>query len=70
MEFLCATQGLEFLQPLAAGAGAQVAYKTLRKSVKPAPVDRAFHKDIEIIAELLRSGELVAAVESKIGPLH
>jgi histidine ammonia-lyase len=69
MEFLCATQGLEFLQPLKAGEGAQAAYEVIREHVRPIKEDRAFHEDIEAIVELIRSREILFAVEKKVGVL-
>src|SRR5213076_3632293 len=39
-ELLCAAQGLEFLQPLKAGQGAQAAYQHLREHVRPLGRDR------------------------------
>ena len=70
MELLCAAQGLDFLQPLKAGEGAQAAYEKIRSRVKTASVDRAFHEDITIIHDQIVGGEIVAAVESKVGSLH
>ncbi len=70
MEFLCATQGLEFHLPLKPGKGLNTAYDIIRTKVKPIDKDRAFHKDIESIAELIKKGTLLREVEQKIGVLH
>ena len=70
MELLCAAQGIDFLRPLKAGAGAQAAYECIRDHVSFAKADRAFHFDIKIIEELIQSGALLDAVESKIGELN
>jgi histidine ammonia-lyase len=70
MELLCAAQGLDFLQPLKAGHGAQAAFEEIRKIVSTASVDRAFHKDIEAIYELILQRKITARVESAVGSLH
>ena len=69
MEFLCASQGLEFSLPLKPGAGVETAYKVIRKQVNPIGRDRAFHIDIEKIFDLMQSGHILRAVEQEIGPL-
>lgn len=70
MELLCASQGLEFHKPLKAGKALNVAYELIREKVKPIGRDRAFHKDIEAITDLLRKGTLLRAVEQSIGELN
>lgn len=69
MELLCGAQGLDFLRPLKAGKGAEAAYKVIRKHVKTAKVDRAFHEDIEIIEELIKNNTILEAVEAAVGTL-
>lgn len=69
MEFLCASQGLEFHQPLKAGKGVQAAYEKIREVVPPVKQDRAFHADIEEINKLIDDGSLLDAVESAVGQL-
>jgi histidine ammonia-lyase len=69
IEWLCAAQAREFHGELRAGKGADAAHKCLRRRVKPLAKDRYLHADIEAAREMLRSGELVAAVESAVGPL-
>jgi histidine ammonia-lyase len=63
-ELLCAAQGLEFLRPLHAGKGAEAAYQHLREHVRPLGRDRTLHRDLEAVERLIRSGSLLAAVES------
>jgi histidine ammonia-lyase len=41
----------------------------VRERVPFADLDRNMHGDIEYIAELVRDGRIVDAVESQIGPL-
>jgi histidine ammonia-lyase len=69
MEFLCAAQGLDFLQPLRAGKGAQIAFEVIRKHIKTANVDRAFHQDIENIELLIKENIILKAIEQKVGSL-
>jgi histidine ammonia-lyase len=69
IELLAAAQGVEFLAPLEPGAGARAAHDFVR-SVSPTVMeDRTLAPDIERIAEAIRSGELVAAVEAEVGEL-
>ena len=70
MEFLCAAQGMDFHKPLRAGLGVQSAYEIIRKKIKFANKDRAFHKDIEIIRAMIDDGSLLQSVIQKIPSLH
>lgn len=69
IELLCAAQALEFLDSRALGAGTRPAYRAIRTRVAPLGDDRVLAPDIAELAELVRSGELVTAVEAAIGPL-
>jgi histidine ammonia-lyase len=69
LEWLCAAQAREFRRELRAGKGAEAVYACLRTRVAPLGRDRYLKDDIEAARELLRSGALVAAVESAAGPL-
>jgi len=51
------------------GAGTYAAYKTIRGRVKFLESDRPPYRDIEALDKLLRSEELLKAVETVIGPL-
>jgi histidine ammonia-lyase len=68
-ELLCAAQGLEFHRPLRAGTGAEAAYRHLREHVRPLLRDRTLHRDLEAVERLIRSGNLLAAVETACGSL-
>jgi histidine ammonia-lyase len=69
IELLAATQGVEFLAPLEPGLGTRAAHAAIR-SLSPALVeDRPLAPDIERVADSIRSGELVAAVEDVVGEL-
>ncbi len=69
IEYLCASQGLEFLKPLKPGKGVLSAYRLLRQFVSPLEEDRPIGTDIEKIYGLLASGKVVSEVESVAGPL-
>ena len=57
-ELLCASQGLEFLLPLAPGHGVQDLYRRVRRHVEPLGEDRAPAPDLERLAALVREGAL------------
>jgi histidine ammonia-lyase len=70
IELLAGAQAVEFLAPLEPGAGGRAAHAFVR-SVSPAVVeDRPLSSDIQRIAETIRRGELVAAVERDVGELR
>lgn len=70
MEFLCAAQGIDFHKPLRAGVGPQAAFEAIRKNVRFAAEDRAFHVDIEAIREMIDDNSLLESVETKLPNLH
>jgi histidine ammonia-lyase len=70
IELLAAAQGVEFLAPLEPGAGARAGHDFVRSLSPPVHEDRALSGDIERMAEVIRSGELVSAVEGEVGALE
>ncbi|MDQ3823430.1 MAG: aromatic amino acid lyase, partial [Actinomycetota bacterium] len=70
IELLAATQGVEFLAPLAPGGGTRAAHDAVRGLSPALAEDRSLAADIERVAEAIRSGELVAAVEAEVGELR
>jgi histidine ammonia-lyase len=69
IEVLAGAQGVEFLAPLEPGAGTRAAHDAVR-ALSPALVeDRSLSPDIARVAEAIRSGEFVAAVEGAVGEL-
>lgn len=69
IELLAGAQAIEFLAPLEPGVGARAAHDFVR-SLSPTVVeDRPLSGDIEAVAEAVRDGRLVAAVEREAGPL-
>ncbi len=69
VEFLTAAQALDFRAPLKPGEGVLVAHELLRGQIPHADRDYEVRNDLDLCADLLRRGELVSGVESKIGPL-
>ncbi len=69
IELLSGAQAVEFRKPLKLGTGTQVAYELIRRTVPKLEEDRPLQYDINRLTELVRSGELLSAVESAIGPL-
>jgi len=66
-EVLCAAQGLEFHQPLRPARAVAAAYRQVREHVEPLKRDRTLHRDLEKVEKLIRSGSLLAAVETELG---
>ena len=70
VEFLTAAQALDFRAPLNPGKGILLAHDLLRSRIKHADQDYEVRNDLDICADILRSGELATAVENDIGALH
>ncbi|MGZ4108323.1 MAG: aromatic amino acid lyase, partial [Actinomycetota bacterium] len=69
IELMAAAQALDFrdFQP---GKGVQVAREVIRRHVDHLDVDRPLHTDHDAMRTLVRSGELLEAVEAVVGPLE
>jgi histidine ammonia-lyase len=70
IELLAGAQAVEFLAPLRPGRGAAAAHDFVRTLSERLTEDRSLSADIERVAEAIRTGALVAAVESELGPLE
>jgi histidine ammonia-lyase len=70
IELLAAAQGVEFLAPLEPAPGTHAAHASIRLLSPSVLEDRPLAEDIERVAEAIRSGELVTAVEDVIGQLE
>lgn len=73
-EMLMAAQALSLVEPLAKdhplGTGSSAALAAIRDKIKPAlDGDRWFHTDIAAARDLIRTNEVVEAVEAAIGAL-
>jgi histidine ammonia-lyase len=69
IELLAGAQAVEFLAPLEPGAGVRATRGFVRTLSPRLADDRALGAEIEAVAAAIRSGALVAAVESEVGEL-
>ena len=69
IEFLVASQALEFLKPLKPSPASFEAYKTIRKISKTLEKDRPLYEDIKRVKEIVKNGEIVEKVEKIVGKL-
>ncbi len=72
IELLCATQARDLIntaQPLYGGKGTRVAYQYIRDRIPHLEADREIYKEIDRMADIIQSGELLSDVESAIGRL-
>jgi histidine ammonia-lyase len=69
IELLAAAQGVEFLAPLEPGAGGRATREFVRTLSPRLREDRPLSGEIEAVAEAIRSGALVGAIESEVGEL-
>jgi len=70
IELLAGAQAIEFLAPLEPGVGAGAARDAVRALSPRLADDRPLAGDIEAVAEAIRDGSLVAAVEAATGELR
>jgi len=70
IELLAGAQAVEFLAPLVPGRGARAAHEAVRALSPRLKDDRPLGPDIEAVAESIRDGTLVAAVEAEVGELE
>ncbi|MBM3268186.1 MAG: histidine ammonia-lyase [Candidatus Sericytochromatia bacterium] len=69
IELLCAVQGLDYRHPLRPGAGPEAVRLRLRRDVEALGRDRPITEDLAAAAALVRSGDLLEAVEAAVGAL-
>jgi histidine ammonia-lyase len=69
IELLAGAQAIEFLAPLEGGTGVRAARSFVRTLSPSVEEDRPLAEDIERVADAIRSGELVEAVEGEAGEL-
>ena len=67
IELLAGAQGVEFLAPLQPGVGVRAAREHVRSLSPRLRDDRTLSGDIEAVAESIRDGSLVQAVEAEVG---
>ena len=69
IELLAGAQGVEFLAPLQPGAGVAAARAFVRSQSPRLDDDRPLAGEIELVADAIRDGSLIAAVEAEVGEL-
>jgi len=69
IELLAGAQAIEFLAPLEPGVGARAAHDFVRTLSPTVIEDRPLAADIEALADAIRTGDLVAAIEREAGAL-
>ena len=69
VELACAARGLDLRAPLTPAAGTAAAVSVIRSRVPGPGPDRWMSPELAAVEELVRSGELLAAVEDAAGPL-
>ena len=70
IELLAAAQAVEFLAPLEPGRGAAASHAFVRTLSPRLRDDRPLGPDIEAVADAIRDGSFLAAVESEVGELE
>lgn len=69
IEFFCACQALDLRGADGLGRGTRVAYEVVREKVPFLTEDREMSADIQKAVSMIRSGEILRAVESAVGEL-
>src|SRR5512133_897621 len=69
IELRAGAQAVEFLAPLEPGQGVRAAHAFVRSLSPRLGDDRSLSRDIELVADRVRDGSVVAAVESEVGEL-
>jgi histidine ammonia-lyase len=69
IELLAGAQAVEFLAPLEPGVGVRAAHDFVRSLSPRLHDDRPLASDIEAVADAIRDGSLVTAVEAEVGEL-
>lgn len=70
IELLCGAQALDLFTNMKPGVGTLAAYRCIRGRIPHLEKDRVLAPDIRAMTELIRSGDLVRAVEAEVGALH
>jgi histidine ammonia-lyase len=70
IELLAGAQAVEFLAPLEPGRGPRVVHEFVRSLSPRLRDDRSLSADIEAVADAVRDGSLLAAVEHEVGELE
>jgi histidine ammonia-lyase len=66
---MAGAQAIDLRKPIKPGNVTQVTYDIVRKYVKKLEEDRPLFDDINTLSAVVKSGEILDAVEKEIGPL-
>ncbi len=69
VEMIAAAQAFDFRGPSQASPGSRSAYDVIRRHVRTLEEDRPMYPDLDSITQVLRSGEMLDAVEKVVGKL-
>ena len=69
IELLAAAQGVDFRDPSKLGKGSKVAYDKVRSVVTKWVDDREMYKDMNLVYTLVKSHDIIDAVEKTVGDL-
>ena len=69
IELICAAQGIDFRRPLKSSPGVEALHALVRTRIPTLVEDRVLYPDIESAMTLVRSPDLLQAVENATGPL-
>ena len=69
IELLAGAQAVEFLAPLQPGDGVRAVHDAVRTLSPRLVEDRSLSAEIELVADAIRSGQILAAAESEVGAL-
>ena len=70
IEFLCASQGIDFLRPMKSGKGAEEAYLFIRNKMKHITHDTITGDLIMKMTEIVFDERFLMSIENKIGKLE
>jgi histidine ammonia-lyase len=70
IELLCGAQAMDLFTNMKPGQGTIRAYRMIRDTVPRLEKDRVLSKDIEAVADLMRSGTILEEVETAVGKLQ
>jgi len=70
IELLCAAQGLEFHRPLKSSAALEEVHSLIRNRIPFLKEDRELHKDINVLLNMIREGEIASAAKRAIDKIE
>lgn len=70
IELMCGLQGMDLRRPLESAPALEAVHARIRAEIPALGEDRVLFHELEAMAALVRSGELLEVVASVTGPLH